>query len=95
MAKNHLAKGATTVIKREIEAAVMRDREEFGIVAADLLNSMALIVLHDKFGFGEKRLKRFQEEFETQADCIIGDYVSIEDMRKLANELTEKVNSYK
>ena len=41
MAKNHLAKGATTVIKREIEAAVMRDREEFGIVAADLLNSMA------------------------------------------------------
>ena len=52
-------------------------------------------MLHDKFGFGEKRLKRFQEEFETQADCIIGDYVSIEDMRKLANELTEKVNSYK
>lgn len=95
MAKNQLAKGASVVIKREIETAVKKDREEFGSVASELLNCMALVVLHDKFGFGTTRLNRFQEAFELQADCITEDYVTLDDMRALVEELKGKIESYK
>lgn len=95
MAKNHLAKGASLVIKREIETAVKKDREEYGSVAAELLNCMALIVLHDRFGFDAEKLNEFQQAFESQADCITGDFVTLEDMRILAEDLANEINKYR
>lgn len=95
MPKNRLSQAASIVIKREIETAVMRDREEFSSVASEVLNCMALIVLHDEFGFGTKRLNQFQKAFENQAECLSGEYVSIDDMKQLVVELTAKLDSYK
>lgn len=95
MAKNHLAKGASVVIKREIETAVMKDREAFSSVAAEVLNCMALITLHDKFGFGTKRLNEFQKHFETQAECLTEDFVTIEEMKELVEELTAKIKTFR
>ena len=92
MAKNHLAKGAASVIKREIETAVMRDRLEFAKVAVSVLNSIAVIVLNDKFDFEADKIKEFVAEFESQADCLIDDYVTLDDLKTLAEELVQKVH---
>lgn len=39
-----------------------------------------LLVLHDKFDFGEKRLNRFLEEYNNVVDAVNGRYVSIEEI---------------
>ena len=39
-----------------------------------------LIVLHDKWGFGKKRLEKFLYEFAEQIDCLENQYVSFDDM---------------
>lgn len=41
------------------------------------------IVLHDKFGFGEVRLKRVLAEIEDTFDSIEKGYVKIEDIKKV------------
>lgn len=56
-------------------------------------NSMALFTLHDRWGFGKKRLERFRDDFNEQCEMInawdkFGErYVTIMDMAK---EIMEK-----
>lgn len=56
-------------------------------------NSVALFTLHDKWGFGKKRLERFRDDFNEQCEMIstwdrFGEhYVTIKDM---ADELCSK-----
>lgn len=56
-------------------------------------NSVALFTLHDKWGFGKKRLERFRDDFNEQCEMInacdkFGErYVTIVDMAK---EIMEK-----
>jgi len=38
------------------------------------------IVLHDKWGFGKKRLEKFLYEFAEQIDCLENKYVEFDDM---------------
>ena len=42
-------------------------------VTADAVDAIAIIAtltLHDEFGFGEKRVKQFNERFNLKCDCI-------------------------
>ena len=56
-------------------------------------NSVALFTLHDRWGFGKRRLERFRDDFNEQCDMIndwdkFGErYVTIKDM---ADELCDK-----
>ena len=54
----------------------------------DTITIMALYVLHDKFGFGYTRLKRFQENFNLTAESLTEDYVSWGDIREVLKKET-------
>ena len=45
---------------------------------------ISLMVLHDKFGYGEKRLNKFIEEYQKQLDAYNSGYVeSVNDFKKV------------
>jgi len=41
---------------------------------------LTMQVLHDEFGFGDARLKRFGQRVEENLDCINADYVTFDDI---------------
>ena len=94
MAKNRLAGTMSTIIAKEVERRTAENRALFGGIAIKLITSASMVVLHDDFGFGAKRLQRFQERVEEQCECISGGYCSIEDLNQLAEELAKKVGLY-
>lgn len=57
--------------------------------AVDIVSMFPLLVLRDTFGFGEKRLKRYQEAFEEMFKAYNEGYISLED---IADTLKEEVN---
>lgn len=94
MAKNKLAGTMSSIIAKEVERRTAENRALFGGIAIKLITSASMVVLHDNFGFGAKRLQRFQERVEEQCECISGGYCSIEDLKQLADELAKKVGLY-
>lgn len=51
-------------------------------IKAHTIDSMTVVnvsVLHDEFGFGEKRITRFLNKFWDIADSIIRDYATMQD----------------
>lgn len=48
---------------------------------------ISLMVLHDKFGYGEKRLNKFIDEYQKQLDAYNSGYVeSVEDFRAVLKD---------
>lgn len=48
---------------------------------------ISLMVLHDKFGYGEKRLNKFIDEYQKQLDAYNSGYVeSVEDFRAVLRD---------
>ena len=48
---------------------------------------ISLMVLHDKFGYGEKRLNKFIDEYQKQLDAYNSGYVeSVNDFKKVLKE---------
>lgn len=45
-----------------------------------LLTALVFLVLHDKFGFGEKRLKRFDDFITEKMNDIISGYLTAKDV---------------
>lgn len=90
MAKNKMAK-AYGAMSKAVNKKILEDREAFGQVAVKTFASIALITLNKKFGFGPRRLQKFQKEFEFQCECLTGSFCSLEDMEKLADELAKRI----
>ena len=44
------------------------------------------VTLHDEFGFGQTRLKRFLARFDNKAECLAGDYTDWEDQVQILAE---------
>ena len=88
-AKRRIQKNAGKSVESEIKEyadnvkriAVKKAVESFAVVS--------FIVLHDKFGFGESRLKKFNSEVTNLFDCIVDDYVTLEELK---TEVREKYN---
>lgn len=49
-------------------------------------SASVLMVLHDKFGFGKQRAKKFLFHFEDLADSIVRDYLTIDDVRQAVKD---------
>lgn len=49
---------------------------------------MSISVLHDEFGFGEKRLNKFLDRYAEKTDCMAHGYVNWEDLQE---EMKEKL----
>lgn len=47
-----------------------------------------MTILHDKFGFGEKRLKKFMEHYTDILDSYSKGYVSMQDLNDTLHEET-------
>ena len=56
--------------------------------ATNLSVAVPLMVLRDKFGFGEKRLNRFFEEYLEMYDSVDKNYLDIKDILKTLKEET-------
>ena len=63
-------------MRRNVRA--VRDNTRTEAIDFYLVNT--LYVLHEKFGFGKKRLERFTSELVEASECIQGKYVTREDM---------------
>lgn len=46
---------------------------------------LCMEALHDEFGFGDVRLRRFGERVEKKLDCINADYVTFSDILENLN----------
>ncbi|EGS34218.1 hypothetical protein HMPREF9489_0602 [Finegoldia magna SY403409CC001050417] len=64
-------------------------REEVTNQALRVIAYVPLLVLHDKWGFGKKRLEKFLFEFAEQIDCLEKDYVGFEDMISVIKDETD------
>lgn len=80
--KEFIRRGKRDVAKKSEEQEI---REKYLIVN---FLGLTMQVLHDEFGFGDARLKRFGQRVEEIFDCINADYVSFDDI------LEEKIKKY-
>ena len=63
------------VSRSVLDEVVMRIKNNM----VDTFVIMTAYVLHNKFGYGQKRLERFIEEFRFQTDCLSEDYIAWQD----------------
>ena len=52
----------------------------------DTVLCMAMLVLHDEFGFRKAKLERFRERFNLKTSCMGDDMVSWSDFRKILKD---------
>ena len=72
-------------IQQEIEREYVKRMLPIAVQEAFIvLLSVSCITLHDYFSFGKKRMDRFVDHALNTWECVLGDYVSI-------NELSEEV----
>lgn len=57
------------------------DRASWGIKEQvyTTMRIMSMLVLHDEFGFGKKRLNQFNERFNRKVDSLAGNYATWDD----------------
>ena len=71
-----------------IKAAREDERERVKKFIVTYYSASVALVLHDKWGFGQKRLTRVVGQINDLFESILLDYVSIEDIRKTLKEET-------
>ena len=49
---------------------------------------LSLTILHDKFGFGTKRLERFTEHYHDLLESYNAGYIKVDDLNNVLNEET-------
>lgn len=79
--------------KKDLESATMRIKQ----MTIDTMLILSVATLHDEFGFGPKRCRRFVERANLKADCLVDDMASWNDYidtikEELGIELTIREN---
>ena len=72
-----------SITQQELNDASNRIKEQ----TYDTIRCMALIVLHDEFDFGKKRLQRFNERYNRKVEGLTDNYVDWEDYIRIAEEI--------
>jgi len=78
-------KGITAKDLKMIEEASAKNAINY---ATNAMIASFAICLHDKWGWGQVRLKRLLDQVNETFDCIDKDYVTIEDIKKAIFEET-------
>ena len=60
--------------KKAIDAEILRQCAEFDKKNEHELDALILWVLHEKFAFGKKRLRRFYDSFAAELDELVKRY---------------------
>ena len=69
-----------------VAGAITETQQKIRFDTINDLMIMSLMVLHDKYGFGEKRLKKFHTEIASLGECLIAGTVKLEDIREYLRE---------
>lgn len=77
-----MRKNNANLLCRAIDADI---REQTALESTENLMYIAMLVLHDKFGFGKKRLTRFYNGMSTHSECINKDFVQMDEIKKIIN----------
>lgn len=88
-AKRRIQKNAGKSVQEDIKKYTDNVKEIAVKKAVESFAVASFIVLHDKFGFGESRLKKFNSEITNLFDCIVDGYVTLEELK---TEVREKYN---
>ncbi len=72
----------TSIAKKELEQATMAIKE----MTLDTMLIMSVAVLHDEFGYGEKRCQRFIDRANRIAESLVDDMATWEDYREMIRE---------
>ena len=72
----------TSIAKKELEQASMAIKE----MTLDTMLIMSVAVLHDEFGYGEKRCQRFIDRANRIAESLVDDMATWEDYREMIRE---------
>lgn len=79
----------TQVSRKAIDECVMKIKDN----TCDTFVILMASVLHDEFGFGEKRVQRALDRFMLKSECIVYDYVTWQDMiENIKEELNIQLN---
>jgi hypothetical protein len=60
--------------KQAIDKEILRQCAEYDQKNADEVTAMVLWLLHEKFGFGKKRLREFYDAFHVETDKLVQRY---------------------
>ncbi|TCS78515.1 hypothetical protein EDD59_11140 [Muricomes intestini] len=75
--------GINTILsKKELDKAC----EKIKVRTLDTMLTIAVATLHDEFGFGQARCKRFIDRLNLKADCLVDDMASWDDYVKLIKD---------
>lgn len=79
-------RGLGKLNSRLSDAEYKKAVERLGEKVVSYYSASVLLILHDKFGFGPKRAKKFLFHFDDLADSLIRDYLSFEDIRQAVKD---------
>lgn len=77
-----MRKNNAELLCRTIDADI---REKTALESTENLMYIAMLVLHDKFGFGKTRLTRFYEGMSTHSECINKNLVRMDEIKQIIN----------
>lgn len=80
------------IVAREMEKKRLEIVDNVATNTTALMKAMCFIILHDKFGFGQGRLSKFDKQLDFHASCVMEGYVSIEDLLQICREEFEMVS---
>ena len=83
-ARRSLAKKGN--IENVVAGAIAETQQKIRFDTINDLMIMSLMVLHDKYGFGEKRLKKFHTELASLGECLIAGTVNLDDIKDYLQE---------
>lgn len=70
--------------QKELDKSSIEFKQQFVAMTV----CVAILVLHDEFGFGKKRLKQFENRYNVKSDSLLSDYVNWDDYTALVSEIT-------
>lgn len=70
--------------QKELDKSSIEFKQQFVAMTV----CVAILVLHDEFGFGKKRLKQFENRYNVKSDSLLSDYVNWDDYVGLVSEIT-------
>lgn len=73
-------RGITGVNTKVSQSELMQASQHIKELTLKTVLTMATMVLRDEFGFGGKRGNRFVKRFMEKTECLLGDFVSWQDM---------------
>lgn len=76
--------------QKQIEKAFIKEsqrkKKEWELLAISTVTATMSLVLHDKFGFGKKRMNRLVSGIKNQFELVRDDFITVDDFENWAKD---------